>query len=75
MPTFGLFFAPLSMGAKGRMGVNKARGPGSLGGGCLGPLSGASRSRWELTHRVTAAGSNYCRVLEGWRWLLWGWRE
>lgn len=57
-PTFGLFFAPLSMGPKERMGVNKTWVPRSLGGGCLGLLSGASRSRWELTHRVTAAGSN-----------------
>lgn len=58
MPVFGLFFAPLSMGTKGRVGVNTAYGPRSVGGGCLGLLSGASQSRWELTHRVTAAGSN-----------------
>lgn len=56
-PIFGLF-APLSTGAKGRMGMNKACGPSSHEGGCLGLLSGVSQSRWELTHRVTAAGSN-----------------
>lgn len=57
------------------MGVNNVCGPRSFGGGCLGLLSGVSQSRWELTHRVTAAGSNKCRVLEGWGWLFWEWEE
>lgn len=51
-------FAPLSTGAKGRMGMNKACGLRSFEGGCLGLLSGVSQSRWKLTHRVTAAGGN-----------------
>lgn len=42
---------------KGRREVNKAVA-WDHGGGCLDLLFGASQSRWELTHKVTAAGCN-----------------
>lgn len=52
-----LYSSPLGMGSGG--GVEVIRLWHCVhGGGCLDLLSGASQSRWELTHRVTAAGCN-----------------